>query len=387
MEINVNKGIISFSYVNPTSGKTLSYRYDINEGIFENSKGKVINTITAKKACLKELGSTIGETNYWGDIIKYHPTTTLTLVAFFNGQKENFACFKECVQMANKLDNLGLPNLIQKMGSQAYSLHYLSDKPIKAFVQWYNALPQDGYTAYISSFLDYYNELELIKKYPFLKGFTDKNELEYIKALLNLQEFKRATKIEQDTMIYYYITRGMYKIPLYEEKLFGRYRTNRELTTILEYIKICRSMGKTPQKEKDFHREYKDTLTTYYFSKEKYDTKAMYDNYEKQRKAFTFSYGNYEIVIPQTPQDIVREGAEMHHCVGTYVDKVVQNQTYIVFVRNKENLTIPYITAQVKLDGEIGQYYLAYDRYISSVEDQEFKDAFQEHLKANWVIE
>jgi hypothetical protein len=58
-----------------------------------------------------------------------------------------------------------------------------------------------------------------------------------------------------------------------------------------------------------------------------------------------------------------------------------------VFVRNKENLTIPYITAQVKLDGEIGQYYLAYDRYISSVEDQEFKDAFQEHLKTNWVIE
>ena len=63
-------------------------------------------------------------------------------------------------------------------------------------------------------------------------------------------------------MIYYYITRGMYKIPLYEEKLFGRYRTNRELTTILEYIKICRFMGKTPQKEKDFYREYKDTLTT-----------------------------------------------------------------------------------------------------------------------------
>jgi hypothetical protein len=58
-----------------------------------------------------------------------------------------------------------------------------------------------------------------------------------------------------------------------------------------------------------------------------------------------------------------------------------------VFVRHKANLTAPYITAQVKLNGELGQYFLAYDRYISSVEDQEFKDAFQEHLKANWVIE
>ncbi len=386
MEINVNKGIISFSYVNPTTGKTLSYRYDINEGIFENSKGKVINTITAKKACLKELGSLIGETNYWGSIIKYHPTTTLTLAAFFSGQKENFHCFKECVQMANKLDSLKLPNLVKKMGSQAYALYSLNDKHIKAFAQWYRTIP-NGNTVYISNFLDYYNELELAKNYSFLKDITDKKELEYIKALLNLDNFKQASKIEQDTMIYYYITRGMYKIPLYEEKVFGRYRTNRELTTILEYIRLCKGMGKTPQKEKDFYREYKDTLTTYYFSKEKYDTKAMYDNYEKQRKAFTFSYGNYEIVVPQTPQDIIREGELMHHCVGGYVNDIVQNKTYIVFVRNKQDLTIPYITAQVKLNGELGQYYLAYDRYISLKEDYEFKDAFQKHLKANWVTE
>ena len=385
MEINVNKGIISFSYVNPTTSKTLSYRYDINKGTFENLKGKEIKTITAKKACLQELCSLIGETNYWGDIIKYHSTTSLTLATFFYGQKANITCFKECVQMANKLDSLGLPNLIQKMGSQAYSLYALKDKHIKAFVQWYKALPQDNNIAYISSFLDYYDELELIKAYPFLKDITDKKELSYIKSLLSLDSFKQASKIEQDTMIYYYVTRGMYKIPLYEEKIFGKYRNNRELTTIIEYIRICRAIGKTPQKEKDFYREYKDTLTTYYFSKEEYDIKAMYDNYEKQRKAFTFSYGNYEIVIPQTPQDIVREGAEMHHCVGGYVNDIVQNKTYIVFVRNKLDLTVPYITAQVRLNGDLGQYYLAYDHCISSVEDREFKDAFQEHLRANWV--
>lgn len=387
MEINVNKGIISFSYVNPTSGKILSYQYNINQGTFENLKGREIKTITAKKACLKELGSILGETTFWGNIIKYYPTATLTLATFYRGQKDNFGHFKECVQMANKLDNLGLPNLIQKMGSQAYALCTLNDKHIKSFVQWYKALPQDNSIVYISTFLNYYNELELMKKYSFLKDITDKKEFEYIKAFLDLESFKQATKIEQDTMVYYYITRGMYKISLYEERVFGRYRTNRELTTILEYIKICNVMGKTPQKEKDFYREYKDTLSTYYFLKEEYDIKTMYENYEKQRKAFTFSYGNYEIVVPQTPQDIIREGAEMHHCVGGYVNNVVQNDTYIVFVRHKENLTVPYITAQVKLDGELGQYYLAYDQYISSVEDQEFKDAFQEHLKANWVTE
>lgn len=384
MEINVNKGIISFSYVNPTSGRTLSYQYDINKGTFENLKGKEIRIITAKRACLKELGSVLGETNYWGNIINYHPTATLTLATFFNGQKENFHYFKECVQVANKLDNLGLPNLVKKMGSQAYYLYALSDKHIKTFVQWYNAVP-NGTVAYISDFLDYYNELELRKNYPFLKDITNRKELEYIKALFSLDLFKQASKIEKDTMIYYYITRGMYKIPMYEKKVFGSCRVNKELSTISEYIRLCRFMGKTPQKEKDFYREYKDTLTTYYLSKEKYDIKAMYDNYEKHRKAFTFSYGDYEIVIPQTPQDIIDEGAKMHHCVGGYVNDIVQNKTYIVFVRNKQDLTIPYITAQVYLDGELGQYYLAYDRHITSIEDKEFKMAFQEHLRANWA--
>lgn len=384
MEINVNKGIISFSYVNPTSGKTLSYRYDINKGTFESLKGKEIKTITAKKAFLKELGSTLGYTNFYGNIIDYYPTATLTLATFFNGQRENFYGFKECVQMANKLDNLGLPNLIQKMGSQTDKLYSLNDKHIKTFVQWYKTLPQDNNIAYIGNFLKYYEELELAKKYPFLKDITDKKELGYVNVLFRLEMFKNASKIEKDTMIYYYITRGMYKIPLYEEKIFGKYRDNRELSTIIEYIKICRVMCKNPQKEKDFYREYKDTLTTYYFLKEKYDIKAMYENYEKQRKAFTFSYGNYEIVVPQTPQDIIREGAEMHHCVGGYVNDVVQNKTYIVFIRKKSDLTVPYITAQVKLDGELGQYYMAYDQCISLMEDYEFRDAFQEHLRANW---
>jgi len=386
MEINVNKGIISFSYVNPTTNKTLSYRYDINKGTFENLKGKEVKTIMAKRVFLQELASLLGETDYWGWIKRYYPTTTLTLVAFFKGQKDNFYGFKECVQIANKLDNLGLPNLVQKIGSQAYELHYLNDKHIKTFVQWYKALPQNG-SVYISNFLNYYNELELVKKYPFLKDITDKKELAYIKQLLDLDRFNQASKIEKDIMIYYYITRGMYKIPLYEEKIFGSYRTNRELQIIVEYIRICGAMGKTPQKEKDFYREYKDTLTTYYLSKEEYDIRAMYDNYEKQRKAFTFSYGNYEIVVPQTPQDIIREGERMHHCVGGYVNDIVQNKTYIVFVRDKSDLTVPYITAQVKLNGELGQYYLAYDQHISSMEDHEFKNAFQEHLKANWVTE
>jgi hypothetical protein len=74
----------------------------------------------------------------------------------------------------------------------------------------------------------------------------------------------------------------------------------------------------------------------------------------------------------------------MHHCVGGYVNDIIENRCYICFVRKKETPEVPYITCQVYPNGEIGQYYLAYDRWISSAEDREFKSAFQNYLNEVW---
>ena len=122
----------------------------------------------------------------------------------------------------------------------------------------------------------------------------------------------------------------------------------------------------------------------YYLRKTEFDNKKIVENYAKQSKAWEFSFGDYAVVIPTTGQDIVTEGEKMHHCVGSYVDKVVNNTDYICFVRHKDNLDKPYITCEVRTDGRIGQYFLAYDRYISTEEDKEFKKLFAEHLARVW---
>ena len=66
------------------------------------------------------------------------------------------------------------------------------------------------------------------------------------------------------------------------------------------------------------------------------------------------------------------------------MDKVVDEQTYIVFVRRKVDPKTPYITAQIKLNGKLGQYYLSGDRDIKSLADIEFKNAYQNHLNEVW---
>jgi hypothetical protein len=153
---------------------------------------------------------------------------------------------------------------------------------------------------------------------------------------------------------------------------------------LMEYFEFCEKMGKVPQKENNFMREYCETKTTYERQKEQYDNEAITRNYAKQAKAFNFTHGNYTIVVPTCGHDIVREGERMHHCVGGYVNNVVRNDTYIVFVRPTDNPDACYITAQVHTNGNLGQYFLAYDKRITKDEDREFYTAFQNHLTANW---
>lgn len=49
---------------------------------------------------------------------------------------------------------------------------------------------------------------------------------------------------------------------------------------------------------------------------------------------------------PRDTQEIKNEGAALHHCVGTYVDRVAKGQTHIFFVRRVEEPDTPYFTME-----------------------------------------
>jgi hypothetical protein len=143
-------------------------------------------------------------------------------------------------------------------------------------------------------------------------------------------------------------------------------------------------MEKTPNRQNNFMREYLETKTEFELRKTEFDNNTLRKNYEAKAKAFEFTFGDYSVVVPKVTKDIIDEGANMHHCVGGYVNDVLNGRTFIVFVRRTNTPDKCYITAQVHTDGTLGQYFLAYDKYISSTEDIAFKRAFAEHLAKNW---
>lgn len=60
------------------------------------------------------------------------------------------------------------------------------------------------------------------------------------------------------------------------------------------------------------------------------------------------------VVIPRSGSEIKEEGRVLHHCVGTYVEKVAKGETMILFVRKEAAPDVPYFTLEYK-DGEVVQ--------------------------------
>lgn len=61
-----------------------------------------------------------------------------------------------------------------------------------------------------------------------------------------------------------------------------------------------------------------------------------------------FERDGMKIVYPASLDDIVAEGQALHHCVGSYVDKVAARKTMILFLRKSEDVEKPYYTVEVK---------------------------------------
>ncbi len=62
--------------------------------------------------------------------------------------------------------------------------------------------------------------------------------------------------------------------------------------------------------------------------------------------AFAIKGNGLVLVVPQNMDEIKAEGAALHHCVGSYVDRIAKGETTIFFVRRAESKDKPYFTME-----------------------------------------
>ena len=132
-------------------------------------------------------------------------------------------------------------------------------------------------------------------------------------------------------------------------------------------------------------------LTQFHILKREYNAhKKEYDNirFKEQCDSFKYlekKYKKYQIVVPHKIEQIENEADELHHCVRTYIDRVVEGRTLIVFLRANEDKDQPLVTIEVK-NGRVTQ---AYGKFDKKPEDEELDTIRQwakdKRLKLAWV--
>ena len=122
-----------------------------------------------------------------------------------------------------------------------------------------------------------------------------------------------------------------------------------------DYVRMCNSIGEEPVMPwmiRDDHQltSLHDTaVKEYNLLKDSSSEKIKAKYLEIKANYPNFSFENQEFIIkyPDDIDDLNTEGAILHHCVKSYKERVLRNETMIMFLRKKDDLTQPYVTMQI----------------------------------------
>ena len=81
------------------------------------------------------------------------------------------------------------------------------------------------------------------------------------------------------------------------------------------------------------------------------------------------------VMLPTSPEELSAEGIALHHCVGSYADRVARQECIIVFIRHEDDVSTPFYTAEVR-NGKIVQLR-GLQNCAPTPEVQTFADAWQ----------
>ena len=83
-------------------------------------------------------------------------------------------------------------------------------------------------------------------------------------------------------------------------------------------------------------------------------------------RKFSYKKEEYITVAPKTLEELFNEGAELHHCVGSYASLIMQG-VQIVFLRKASEPNVPWITLEVE-NGKVVQACKIYNEDVMESE-------------------
>lgn len=133
--------------------------------------------------------------------------------------------------------------------------------------------------------------------------------------------------------------------------------TNSDLAMnqLKDYVSMIKQMGgKIRDKYPKYLKVKHDIMVVNFNVFKKEYSEELFQ--KRKRPELEWKNKDYVIKIPQTTQDIKDEGIQNNNCVGSYVGRVINGDTYIVFLRNIKTPDESLVTVEIK-DNSIVQAY------------------------------
>ena len=340
------KNLVSFM----AEGKEKPYIFDINTGKFFSLTGKEL--VSFPKG--------------FKDWLPSHCDTNVLKVLYRLGK--NYKDSKFFV-VADKLENI------------KYSLDYYEvdnnliyiNQHFKQFAKYYKENPN----ATINGFIEYNTKIKWMQKYNLENSNLPS-------GLINMLYSCGSLFGDRIPLVVYYITHGLYDFYNCEPVSVSFSNTSpyrAMLNKIEEYFNLCDELNVIPQKE-DMLRSYVNLRRTSVMNRATVEVEKIKQFYDKHN--FAFEDDEFKVIVPQSREDFLNEANMQRNCVySNYLPAVLKGNSYIVFIRKKDNLEKSYITCEITSKGTIVQCR-SYANNSIAQEDKPFIQAYQNFLMKNW---
>ena len=133
-----------------------------------------------------------------------------------------------------------------------------------------------------------------------------------------------------------------------------RYKEMQDLVTeYRDYLDMCRRMGYDMKNSfvlypKDLQKSHDKTARRMKHKKDAEIKRGFTAVYKQLAGQLDFEKDGLKIVYPGTPDDVIAEGHALHHCVGSYTERVAGGECVILFLRECSDEAKPFYTVEVR---------------------------------------
>lgn len=323
----------------------------------------------------------------------FNPKDSIFIMNLFNMIIFNLPEFEKIINSNNEnflKNNLGNKSfeiseankLHQVVGLPKFAINLIKEMKLEEFVDSFKDLSNvvDGNS--LNIILTFLQRGKLLfdancvgkgKDYKVLKM---KSFLTYLTKILSRKTYKVTD------LLNYFIRQSMY----YSNAGYFTFPID-EAMYLSDYLDMCEKYGLKAEKypsqlkrqhdiiahnvialEKDSEvlaEEFKKAVDSYRIAEREIEVSEVIDGVKIPRK--------YTFLVPRTVKDIVNEGNEMHHCVGSYGDKIIDGTARIVFMRNSDDLKTSLVTIDIDEDFNLVEAKKAFNEDVDDIQMKAIK--------------